>query len=349
MGCAVLRSAWLSRNKRDSPAIARDAEPGSWSSEATPPNILQPSPSYLTDAVACRTLFGSSMLALLRRRRFASPAHLALTVALVAPVSEERAVSPDVAVVRDVAYGTDPKQRFDVYAPKGARNAPVVVMVHGGAWRIGDKRSRGVVGKKVARWSRDGIVVISVNYRMLPGTDPVEQARDVARALAAAQQRMSEWGGDPAKVVLMGHSAGAHLVALLGANPSLAMSLGAQPWLGTVILDSAALDIVQTMTRPHLPLYTRAFGANRDFWREASPYHHLAAGAKPMLIVCSSLRRDSCPAASRFAARATSLGVRTEVLPVAKSHAAIDSELGAPGAYTEAVNTFLRTLGIPTS
>ena len=265
------------------------------------------------------------------------------------PAPQGRATPPSVAVVRDVAYGADAKQRFDIYVPKGARNAPVVVMVHGGAWRIGDKRSRGVVGNKVARWSRDGIVVVSVNYRMLPGTDPVEQARDVARALAAAQQRMSEWGGDPAKVVLMGHSAGAHLVALLGANPSLATNLGAQPWLGTVILDSAALDIVQTMTRPHLPLYTRAFGANRDFWREASPYHHLAAGAKPMLIVCSSLRRDSCPAASRFAARATSLGVRTEVLPVAKSHAAIDAELGAPGAYTEAVNTFLRTLGIPTS
>ncbi|HKH90328.1 MAG TPA: alpha/beta hydrolase, partial [Gemmatimonadaceae bacterium] len=155
------------------------------------------------------------MLDLLRRRRFGSPVHLALAVALVAPAAEGRAVPPEVAVVRDVAYGADPKQRFDVYTPKGARNAPVVVMVHGGAWRIGDKRSRGVVGKKVARWSRDGIVVISVNYRMLPGTDPVEQARDVARALAVAQQRMSEWGGDAGKVVLMGHSAGAHLVALL--------------------------------------------------------------------------------------------------------------------------------------
>ena len=289
------------------------------------------------------------MLAHLRRRRLVLPAHLALAVSLTVSASESTAAPPDVTVVRDVAYGADRKQRFDVYVPKGARNAPVVVMVHGGAWRIGDKRSRGVVGNKVARWSRDGIVVISVNYRMLPGTDPVEQARDVARALAVAQQRMSEWGGDAGKVVLMGHSAGAHLVALLDANPSLATSLGAQPWLGAVILDSAALDIVQTMTLPHLPLYTRAFGANRDYWREASPYHHVAAGSKPMLLVCSSLRRDSCPAANRFAARATSLGVRAEVVPVAKSHAAIDAALGAPGAYTEAVDTFLRSLGIPTS
>ena len=230
------------------------------------------------------------MLASLRCRRLGSPAHLALAVMLAAPAPHGRVVPPDVAVVRNVAYGTDPKQRFDVYVPRGARNAAVVLMVHGGAWRIGDKRSRGVVENKVAHWSRGGIVVISVNYRMLPGTDPVEQARDVARALAAAQRRMSEWGGDAGSVVLMGHSAGAHLVALLDANPTLATSLGARTWLGAVI-----------------------------------------------------------DAADRFAVRATSLGVRAEVLPVAKSHAAIDAELGAPGAYTEAVDTFLRSLGIQTS
>ncbi|HKP16335.1 MAG TPA: alpha/beta hydrolase, partial [Gemmatimonadaceae bacterium] len=176
---------------------------------------------------------------------------LALGVVLAVPSADAQrraAIPADVRIVRDVAYGTDPKQRFDVYAPKGVRNAPVILMVHGGAWRTGDKRSRGVVGRKVERWSREGIVVISVNYRMLPGTNPVEQARDVARALAAAQARLAEWGGDPGKVVLMGHSSGAHLVALLDARPSLATSLGARLWLGAVILDSAALDVVQTMT-----------------------------------------------------------------------------------------------------
>ncbi|MDF2773882.1 MAG: hypothetical protein K0S86_3379, partial [Geminicoccaceae bacterium] len=269
---------------------------------------------------------------------------LALAAALAAPAQKALASAPPVTVVRDVAYGADPKQRFDVYVPRGARNAPVVLMVHGGAWRTGDKRSRGVVGRKVERWSRAGIIVISVNYRLLPGTDPVEQARDVARALAAAQARLGEWGGDPGKVVLMGHSSGAHLVALLDARPSLATSVGARPWLGAVILDSAALDVVQTMTLSHLPLYARAFGSDRTFWREASPQHHLSAGAKPLLIVCSSRRRDPCRAADRFATKATSVGVRVEVLPLAKSHAAIDAELGAPGAYTDAVEAFMRTL-----
>ena len=288
------------------------------------------------------------MPALLRRRFFGPPARasirLALAAALVVPSPEAVAIAPAVTVVRDVSYGADPRQRFDVYVPRGARNAPVVLMVHGGAWRTGDKRSRGVVGRKVERWSRAGIVVISVNYRMLPKTDPVEQARDVARALAAAQGRLSEWGGDPTRVVLMGHSAGAHLVALLDANPALATSLGARPWLGTVILDSAALDVEQTMTLPHLPLYTKAFGSDRAYWREVSPQHQLSAGAKPMLLVCSSRRRDSCAAATRLAAKAATLKVRAEVLPVPKSHAAIDAELGAPGEYTDAVETFLRTL-----
>jgi arylformamidase len=269
---------------------------------------------------------------------------LALAVGLVVPGLEAAAIPPNVRVVRDVAYGADPKQRFDVYIPRGVRNAPVVLMVHGGAWRLGDKRSRGVVGNKVERWSRAGIIVISVNYRLLPGTDPVEQARDVARALAAAQSRLSGWGGDPDRVVLMGHSSGAHLVALLEARPSLATSLGARPWLGAVILDSAALDVVQAMMRPHLPIYSRAFGTDRDYWRAASPAQHLAAGAKPMLLVCSSLRRDSCPAATRLAEQATADGVRAEVLPVPKSHAAIDAQLGAPGEYTKGVEAFLATL-----
>ena len=284
------------------------------------------------------------MLAFARRHLVVAHTGLALAAALVVPAARAVASPPGVTVVRDVAYGADPRQRFDVYVPRGARNAPVVLMVHGGAWRIGDKRSRGVVGNKVERWARAGMLVISVNYRMLPAAAPLEQARDVARALAAAQERLGEWGGDPTRVVLMGHSAGAHLVALLNANPALATNLGARPWLGTVILDSAALDVEQTMTLPHLPLYTKAFGDDGAYWREVSPQHQLSAGAKPMLLVCSSLRRDSCPAATRFAAKAATLNVRAQVLPVPKSHAAIDAELGAPGEYTDAVETFLRTL-----
>jgi acetyl esterase/lipase len=98
---------------------------------------------------------------------------LALVATLAAPSARVQAETPSVTVVRDIAYGADARQRFDVYVPRGARNAPVILMVHGGAWRIGDKRSRGVVGNKVERWAQAGIVVISVNYRMLPAVAPL--------------------------------------------------------------------------------------------------------------------------------------------------------------------------------
>ncbi len=252
---------------------------------------------------------------------------------------------PNVRVERDVSYGSDSKQRFDVYLPARASHAPVLLLVHGGGWRIGDKASRAVVQNKVARWTRAGIIVISVNYRLLPAATPIVQAEDVARAIAAAQQRLPAWGGDPGRMVLVGHSAGAHLVALIAGDQSFITHQGGQPSVvGSIILDSAVLDVEQTMLLPHLPLYDAAFGTSRRFWRAASPLRQLGAGASPFLIVCSTNRRDSCPAAQRFAKRATALGVTSQVLQEPLSHRDINEQLGVPGAYTDSVESFLRTL-----
>ncbi|GAB4475565.1 MAG: hypothetical protein OHK0044_20900 [Burkholderiaceae bacterium] len=260
---------------------------------------------------------------------------------------DRRASAPpaDVRVQRDVAYGPAPQQRFDVYAPKVAQGAPVIFMVHGGAWRIGDKGNAGVVDNKVARWVAAGFVFISTNYRMIPQADPLEQARDVARALAAAQRMAAQWGADPQRFVLMGHSAGAHLVARVNGAPAFAAEFGARPALGAVLLDTAALDVVSLMSAPHARLYDRAFGADPDFWREASPYHMLARGTPPVLAVCSTVRRDdSCRQARAYVARAQSLGVRASVLPEPLSHADINRQLGLPGAYTESVERFFGSL-----
>jgi arylformamidase len=251
---------------------------------------------------------------------------------------------PNVRVERDVSYGPDAKQRFDVYLPARASHAPVMLLVHGGGWRIGDKASRAVVQNKVARWTRAGIIVISVDYRLLPTANPIEQAEDVARAIAVAQQRLPAWGGDPNRVVLVGHSAGAHLVALVAGDQSFISHQGGRPCIGSIILDSAVLDVEQTMMLPHLPLYDAAFGTKRRFWWSASPLRQLGAGASPFLIVCSTNRRESCPAAQRFAQRATALGVTSQVLKEPLSHREINEQLGTPGAYTDRVESFLRTL-----
>ncbi|WP_241464144.1 alpha/beta hydrolase [Rhodoferax saidenbachensis] len=270
-------------------------------------------------------------------------------------IQERRAKAQDAAeqsprVLRDVPYGTHPKQRMDIYLPANPSEtsaAPVIFMVHGGGWRVGDKNAASVVQNKIARWSPRGFVFISINNRLLPDADPLEQARDVARALATAQQQASTWGADPGKFILMGHSAGAHLVALLAASPTLARESGAAPWLGTVALDSAALDVAPIMQAKHFNLYDPAFGIDPAYWRAVSPLQVLDGSARPVLTVCSSRREDSCAQARGFVAKATSLGVRAQVLSQDLSHGDINQLLGKPGAYTEAVEAFMASLSAP--
>jgi len=248
---------------------------------------------------------------------------------------------PGVVHLEGVSYGSAPAQRFDVYRPKSAKNAPVIFMVHGGGWRHGSKTAKAVVQNKVAHWVGKGFVLISTDYRLLPDADPLEQARDVAQALTTAQAKASTWGGDAHQFVLMGHSAGAHLVALINASPVIATGLGAKPWLGTVALDSAALNVVSVMEDKHLRLYDRAFGTDPGFWQATSPWHQLTKGSAPLLAVCSSHRSDSCPQAEQYRDKALSLGSRTSVLPQDMSHGEINERLGMAGSYTEAVDAFL--------
>jgi acetyl esterase/lipase len=246
-------------------------------------------------------------------------------------------------VFSNVPYGDDPRQRFDVYAPAQATNAPVIFMVHGGGWAIGNKNLQTVVKNKVDRWVPRGFILISIDYRMLP-TPPREQAGDVARALAFAQQHAKDWGGEPSQFIVMGHSAGAHLVSLITADASIARQAGALPWLGTVSLDSAALDVVALMQRRHLPLYDHAFGDNASDWRAASPYQQLHGRTVPFLAVCSTRRNDSCPEAQKFVAKAASFGTPTKVLPEDLSHEEINASLGTASDYTDHVEAFMRGL-----
>src|SRR5688572_29669707 len=97
-------------------------------------------------------------------------------------------------VAGNVAYGEHARHVFDVYAARGVRNAPVILMVHGGGWRLGDKTHANSIDGKIAHWVPRRVVFVSTNYRLLPDADPREQAEDVARALATVQERVHEWG-----------------------------------------------------------------------------------------------------------------------------------------------------------
>lgn len=253
---------------------------------------------------------------------------------------------PGVRRLEDIAYGPEPRQRMDVYLPAEPSCAPILLMVHGGAWMVGNKASPQVVNQKLKHWVRDrGFIFVSIDYRLVPAVDPVTQAQDVALAMAKVQTMAASWGGDPQRLVLMGHSAGAHLVALLSANPALAARQGAQPWLGSVVLDSAALDTSGLMQRPHMRFYDRAFGSDPDAWRRASPTDQIGAASKPMLLVCSSRRMDhSCEQSEAFAHRIVEAGGSARVLPQDLTHMQVNAELGLPGNYTQAVDAFIASI-----
>jgi arylformamidase len=278
----------------------------------------------------------------MKRRMHAAAAALLALFALAA----HSAPPTDIRRLDDLPYGPDARQRMDVFLPAAPQRAPMLLMVHGGAWMVGDKSMTRVVDAKVAHWVGErGYIVVSINYRMVPEVDVQVQARDVARALAAVQARAGEWGGDASRVVLMGHSAGAHLVALLSADPTRAPAEGAGPWRGAVVLDSAAIDTVTLMSRRHLRFYDRVFGADPAYWRSVSPTAALTPRAVPTLVVCSTLRRDdSCGQAKVFVDRARALGAASELLPQALDHADVNGELGRPGAYTASVDAFINRL-----
>lgn len=258
--------------------------------------------------------------------------------------------------IADVPYGADPAQRMDVYVPTSpttgtnslvasAVRAPVIFMVHGGGWRHGDKAMGRVVQEKVNRWVPKGFILISINYRMLPDAPVAVQERDVQAALMAAQQRAGTWGGDPSRFILMGHSAGAHLVALLNARAPQALREGAWPWLGTVSLDSAMMNVPARMRAPHLPLYDDAFGTDPAYWVAMSPLHQWTAGAPPMQMVCSAQRADDpCQQSDAMARHVRNQGGRAEVLPQDLDHGEINAQLGLDSDYTRAVEAFMGSL-----
>ena len=277
---------------------------------------------------------------MLTRRRFT----LSLVVASALPAMVRASTLDRV----EYAYGAHRLQCYDHYpSPQTNRPAPAIVMVHGGAWRIGDKRNPGVWREKYHHWHAKGYAFLSVNYRMLPEADPFEQAEDVARALAHIQKNARQLGIDPTRIVLMGHSAGAHLISLLAASPVLAHRHGANPWRVTIPLDTAALDVEQIMTTDPARLYRKAFGSTPAFWRKTSPAARLTGQTGPFLLVCSNTRSRPCPAATDFAQKVTRKGGTARVLPVSLSHSAINRDLGRPGPYTAAIDRFLNRHGLP--
>ena len=124
---------------------------------------------------------------------------------------------PNVEVRKDIVYTDgDPadaaKHKLDLYLPKDKKNFPILVFVHGGTWRTGDRVMYAPFGDRFAKL---GLGVVIPSYRLMPKNQHPAQIEDVAAAFAWAYKNAAQYGGDPKRIFLIGHSAGGHLAALL--------------------------------------------------------------------------------------------------------------------------------------
>src|SRR6266571_1965489 len=117
-------------------------------------------------------------------------------------------------VTRDLPYAkpADPRQKVDIYAPEGAKNLPVVFWIYGGGWQTGDRTN---VQVKPQAFVDKGFVFVSTGYRLLTNVDMLTIFRDIAKSVRYVHDHIAEHGGDPSRLLVMGHSAGAQLAALI--------------------------------------------------------------------------------------------------------------------------------------
>ncbi|MCX6620855.1 MAG: alpha/beta hydrolase fold domain-containing protein, partial [Acidobacteria bacterium] len=215
-------------------------------------------------------------------------------------------IAPDVALERDIAYIDDalPKHKLDVYTPKGAKGAPVMIFLHGGAWRSGDRGLYTALGN---RYAHEGIVTVIPSYRLAPADPHPAQVEDAAAAVAWAMKNLAKYGGDPKRVFLAGHSAGGHLAALLALDPK---------WLGKHGLTPSAFRGVIPMSGVYqIEGLERVFGTDAEVKRQASPLTHVHAGAPSFLITYCQWDYPFLPAqAEQFQAALEKAGTSARVV-----------------------------------
>lgn len=281
---------------------------------------------------------------------------VSLVLVVVAP-----SLVPAAEIVKtaDIPYatvkGVEPKfLNLDVHAPKGAKNLPVVVYVHGGYWKAGDK---GQVGRLPEFFSNAGYLLVSVNYRLSPAAKHPDHIQDVAKAVAWVHDHIAKHGGDPEQIYLTGHSAGAQLVALLGTDAKRLEDAGKSLKVlqAVVPFDSAAMDlreIAKNDRRADSP-YRAAFGDKPEDWENASPIVHAkkAKGlpAFQVVVAYGPALANKKKGVDDFAAVVRKAGTRAEVLDASsfREHQSLMTEFGSPDdpvaksvlAFLESVRT----------
>ncbi|MBL8809933.1 MAG: alpha/beta hydrolase [Planctomycetaceae bacterium] len=243
---------------------------------------------------------------------------------------------PDSVLMKDVAYITDgdPLQKMDIYAPKEAKNAPVVVFIHGGGW---NKRDKDEVSSQPKLFNAAGIIVVSINYRLVPAVTHPENVRDVAAAVAWISKNISKHGGDPGQIFVMGHSAGSHLAALVATDDRYlaAHGLHRNQLAGVITLDGSAFDIpdrVRNGSETIAENCRRAFGTDEKVQQDGSPVTHVRGETSlpPFLMVY--LKTDSLnhKQTQRFAELVQAAAGKARVVHITeeKTHQSLCDDLG---------------------
>jgi arylformamidase len=198
--------------------------------------------------------------------------------------------SPAMKVIRNVRYhegpGSDPKlNSLDLYLPEGQSGFPIIFQVHGGRWREGDKGSP-LPDTLVSLFGRLGWGVVSTNYRISPAVKHPTHIKDVARAFAWVYKNGPQYGIDRNRIVIIGHSAGGHLVSLLGLDSKYLEAEEVQPGaIKGVVTTSGIYELASWREPGKVPTgKEQAFGIDSATLTEASPISYLNPQAPPFLI-----------------------------------------------------------------
>jgi acetyl esterase/lipase len=224
------------------------------------------------------------------------------------------APAPNVEVRTDIVYtegspADEGKHKLNLYLPKDQKNFPMFVFLHGGSWRTGDRAIYGALGN---RFAKTGIGVAIPSYRLMPAHPHPAQIEDAAAAFAWVYRHASEFGGDPKRIYVVGHSAGGHLAALLALDDTYLKKLDVPI---TAIHGVASLSGVYDVSR--LP----GFVSEKDA-PDPSPLDHVHAKAPPFLLTYCQWDYLGLPKQAReFAAALKKEFVATQLLYIpAESH-----------------------------
>ena len=247
----------------------------------------------------------------------------------------------------DVPYAgtTELRQTLNVYAPatKPAKPAPVIFWIHGGGWRGGEKTN---VQLKPKFFTDLGYVFVSTNHRYVTAVPMNEIFADVAKSLRWTHDHAPEFGGDPNRIVIMGHSSGAQLAAYLAIDerPLKAVGLSLAMFKGCVPVDADTFDVPavislatanrQAAGKPE-PKYghREIFGGKPELWTEYSAVTHVVAGKgiPPFLILYDAAAALTPDQARRLEKALTSKGISAKAYGAQNTnHGKINADLGLP-------------------